>query len=189
MIFADVSFSTEGLAIIAGLLACLTGAVTVLHRALIAAKDAQIAAKASQNASLNEMASEAITNLEIAAAKHLAASGKVPPLPLVPVVPEHNSPTTEKQRIDAERETLRARLTAAALQLDLPARRAAPMEDDDLATDTDRILGKLDDIKKTQNEDKARELLKQIAPVPQEVKIIDTAKPIQVEIQEKGDKP
>jgi len=78
------------------------------------------------NASLKEIATEAVTNLELARDVKLQAEGRSKPAPVAPVIPEHNSPTTRRQRQTAELQTLRARLVAATLGLDLPAREASP---------------------------------------------------------------
>lgn len=72
--------------------------------------------------SYKQMAVTAIANLEEAAVVAAAARGEQAVKPLVPVVPEHSSPTTAQQKATAEIQTWRARLTAATLVLRLPPR-------------------------------------------------------------------
>jgi hypothetical protein len=71
--------------------------------------------------SYKELAHEATKNLELAA----AASGSPLPAPVAPVIPEHSSPSSQRQRDTAELQTMRARLVAATLHLGLPPREAS----------------------------------------------------------------
>jgi hypothetical protein len=138
----DVTFSGGAIGIITLLLTALTGAVVALYRAgnvaqadrytsVIAAKDAAflavIAAKdqamqdmISQRNSYQKMATQSITGLELAANRLRQSRGEGPIEFVKPVVPEHNSPTTQAQIDTAELQTLRARAVAAALVLDVP---------------------------------------------------------------------
>lgn len=122
---ADVSFSTESMVVVGTLLAALTGAVSLLFRQLIATKDDALKAMTSQRDSYREMADEAIKNLEKAVNDGLKLSGRPPFAVVPPVVPEHSSPTTERQQDVADMQTMRARLVAATLALRLPAREAS----------------------------------------------------------------
>lgn len=123
---ADATFSTEAIVVASALLVGLSGAVVVIFKMLIAAKDEQLKDSESRAQSYKEMAEEAIKNLEAKVNELRSASGR-PNFPVVPdVVPEHNSPTSPKQQATADLQTLRARLVAATVQLGLPAREAAP---------------------------------------------------------------
>lgn len=74
----------------------------------------------SDRESFRQMADAAIANLEDAANEVRAARGE-PPLPVVaPVIPEHSSPTTERQQATAAVATMRSRLVAASLALGIP---------------------------------------------------------------------
>ena len=64
----------------------------------------------------------ALENLEHSINANRDNAGKPPFTPIAPVVPEHSSPVTPRQEEMAEQQTMRARLTAATLDLGLPAR-------------------------------------------------------------------
>lgn len=127
MLLADVAFSTESMVIIGGLVAALTSTIGVLFRLLLAAKDAQLKTAESHGQSYRQMALEAVANLEMAVNERRATVGKSGFTVIAPVVPEHSSPTTQLQEDTADIQTLRARLVAASLHLELPARESAPV--------------------------------------------------------------
>ena len=122
MVLADISFTTEGMVAIGALLSALVTAVVTLHRTLMASKDKHIEEMRDQRDSYKEIATEAVSAMEVGVNAKRAGRG-FGPTPHVPaVVPEHNSPTTRKQQDTADLQTMRARLTAATLELGLPAR-------------------------------------------------------------------
>jgi hypothetical protein len=71
--------------------------------------------------SYRQMANDAVSKLEIAAARDRATRGDAPYVPLAPVVPEHNSPVSPGQQEAADVQTMRARLVAASLDLGFAA--------------------------------------------------------------------
>lgn len=120
MVLADVSFTTEGILVIGGLLTFLAGAIGYIFRLLMQANDAlvKLAAEKSQTKSFKDMLEDAMLILET----RNAAKGIVAPKPLVAVVPQSNSPPTEEQKATAEIATAQARMTAIKLAMGLPAR-------------------------------------------------------------------
>ena len=169
MLFSDVVFSTESIVVVSALLTTLTGATVYIFKLLIKSKDDQIALKekeAEREATANrqlitmQMANQATTNLEIVAAQYLAALGRPVVEPIVPVVPKHTSPTTKVQREEAELQTMQARITAATLALDLPARKATAMESvEDAAFRIGMILTEEQKIKMIAADVKAKEVI------------------------------
>lgn len=125
MLFSDVTFSTEGIVLITGLLATLVGAVSVIFKLLIASKDAQIASAVSDRNSYKGMYDDAMVALEIGINSKRRAEGKPPIQMLPPVVPEHNSEPTAVQQTTAVIATDRARLTAMVADLGLVPRQVA----------------------------------------------------------------
>lgn len=116
-LFAEVNLSTEAaLGIVTAVVLALAAAVGQIFRMLMQTKNDQLEYERSQKKSYKEIAEEAVR----------MAESKVPPekraAPLAPVVGEHNSPQTQKQKEDAELMTLRARVTAATLASGLPPR-------------------------------------------------------------------
>ena len=69
---------------------------------------------------LEKITDSAVEGLEDLANAHLAKEGKEPFTPMAPVTPEHQSPITAGQEHDAFYRTLKARVVAARLLLDLP---------------------------------------------------------------------
>jgi len=124
-LLADISFSTEALAIIGGLGSGLVTAVIFLFKALMVAKEKQLADMTSSRESYKEMAAESIANIEVAVNRVRELNGEQKFKPLAPVVAEHRSPTGEVQKQQAELQTMRARLVAATLNLDIPPRPAS----------------------------------------------------------------
>jgi hypothetical protein len=101
--------------IVVAVLAALTPIISVLAAWL----KMKLNEMESQRNSYKEIGEEAVKSL----VSHAESNTKLPlVLPLVPVVPEHNSPTSVIQQETAHIQTLRASLTAANLALGLPAR-------------------------------------------------------------------
>lgn len=122
--FADVTFTTEGMVVIGGLLATLVGAIVYLDKQRMAAKDERLA----EMKSYKEIANEAVLALEAKVNEERAAKGQNLTKIIAPVVPEHSSPVTMQQQDTADLQTIRARITAASLELGLPPREAAAPE-------------------------------------------------------------
>lgn len=118
MLLADVTLSTEAVVVIGVLLSGLAAAVGTVFKLLMAAKDDLLK-------SYKDVAAEAVDNLEAAHKAYAQRHGKHVPEPLAAVIPEHSSPPKQKQIDTADLQTLRARLTAATLGLELPARQAS----------------------------------------------------------------
>lgn len=112
---ADVTFTTETLAVVGLLLAPLLSAIGVLFYKLVAAIQ-------EDRDNWKQMAGEAVGDLEKAARQHLRLTGRKPVKALAPVVPEHSSPATKSQKRAAELQTTRAHLVAAKLALGLEPR-------------------------------------------------------------------
>lgn len=135
----DVTFTGPGILIITGLMGALSAAVIALwklsntlqadkYAAVIAAKDAafltviatkdqaQIDLKADRD-NYRRMATQAILAMEAKVNSERERQGMPAFDPLAAVRPEHNSPPSEQQRQDAEFAEMRARVTAAALEL------------------------------------------------------------------------
>lgn len=116
----DVTFSGGALAIITALGTALVGCIGILFRALMASRDAAMKDMTSQRDSYQKIASQSIAALELVANRARKARGE-PAFQSIPdVVPDHNSPPTEKQVEQAKYHTLLARGTRAARLLDLP---------------------------------------------------------------------
>lgn len=114
-LLADVTFSTEGISIITGLLVTLAGAIGLLFRMLMA--------QVSQDRDTwKNLAQESVAIVDAVAAKHAAAKGSTPHKRLAATVPEHNSPITAQQREDAALNDSRAALVAARKELGIPPR-------------------------------------------------------------------
>jgi hypothetical protein len=128
MIYADVTFTDQGMIVIGGLVSALTGAVVFMFRQLNEANDQRLRDRTSERDSYKEIANEAMAALERRVNENLHTAGKQPFTAIAPVVPEHNSPVSEKQQQTADLQTLRARLTAATLALGMPARESGVPE-------------------------------------------------------------
>lgn len=114
----DVTFSTSGIVIITGLLGAIAAALTAVSKLLLAAKDEQIKELREQRDSFKKVADRAVSALESEAERRQIARGESPIPMIAPVVREHNSPPTERQRIAADFETLNARQVAAKLAIE-----------------------------------------------------------------------
>lgn len=140
----DVQFTSAGILVITAMLGALTATITLLFRMLMKSKDDHYAAVFSTMTARNEalqrerelayeelkknrdalhsMTVSAVTNFKEAARMYAAEKGIQVPKALAPVVPESNSPPTQKQSQDAYMATLGADLTASALVFNLSAR-------------------------------------------------------------------
>lgn len=132
-LFADVTFSTEGIVIIGGLLSALVGALIFIFKLLMQVQkekfELALSQKEDSRKSYKEIAEEAVA----AAEKRIGS--KVPPL--AAVVSEHHSPPTEEQKAAAELQTLRARVTAVTHAAGLPPRTSGePGEETEPAAET-----------------------------------------------------
>jgi hypothetical protein len=127
--FADVTFSTESMVVVGGLLAALVGAMGVLYRQMLVGQDKLLAAKdkefalamaekdrvaletESMKKSYGEIATEAVKSATETTNYYRMKYENKPPLPtVVPVVSESHSPSTSLQRETASIATLRARM-------------------------------------------------------------------------------
>lgn len=115
VLMGDVTFSTEGIAVITTLLMALGGTVIYLHKALVAQTSAE-------KETWKNIAVESAAILDAAAMKHAAAAGRPPRKRLALPVPEHNSAITQKQRDTAELTGARAALVASRKELGIPPR-------------------------------------------------------------------
>lgn len=114
---ADITFSTEAIAVIGVLLGGLCSAVVVVFKLLMRAKDHQLLDLIAQRKSYKEIAADSVRALEQVANRIRGEQG-MPPLTIIaPVVPEHSSPVSEMQKEVAELQTLRARCVAATLSI------------------------------------------------------------------------
>jgi hypothetical protein len=141
VLLGEISFTNEGAAVIGILMSALAGAIGILwkkndaghERELTDVKlqrDKELADMKAQRDSYKEIGHEAVTNLGLVRALHPEAIVPTMIPRLVPVIPEHNSPTTQVQRDAAELQTMRAQLVAETLRLGLPARKEAPMAEE-----------------------------------------------------------
>lgn len=139
---SDIRFTQNGLLVIGSIVTALAGAIGLLFKTLMKAKDDQnaqiIEAMKVQSEQLlkdkeilyadlkrerdsfRSMTVSAVANLEIVANLIRRERGLAPLEKVAPVVPESNSPPTAQQIIAAEIATLRARIVAACLAVDFP---------------------------------------------------------------------
>jgi len=85
--------------------------------------------------SQQEISLQAVTLLEDKVNTKLVAAGKKPFIPIANVIAERHSPVTKEAQETADITSLRARLTAAALALDIPPREPGVPETDDQRTE------------------------------------------------------
>lgn len=127
-LFADVTFSTEGIVVITGLLGALAAAIGVLWRQVMRAKDEKAEI-------FKSLAEEAVASVESAGNTERKRKGLPARKRKADVVPESNSPPTEEQKETADAATLRARLVAARKDLGIKPRKAgddpSDVEDDE----------------------------------------------------------
>ncbi len=120
----DVHFGTGEIAVITTLLGAVVAALTAIFRLLMAAKDAQIADLVARLKNSDSVGGDAVRMMQIAMEQKRAAEGMPSIKPLAPVIPEHQSPVTEAEEATARQATRRAEVTAAALELGVPGRKA-----------------------------------------------------------------
>lgn len=158
-----INMGAEEIAVVGVLLAALVTPLGIVFRLLLDSKERQLADKDKQleieradKLIYKEMAAEGAIIAETAVNQNLIARGKRKIKLMAAVVPEHNSPVTEEQRAAAEMQTTRARLTAAALALNLSARtensgpgpEAAVEESRPVHAIIDDVVGKAEEIKR-----------------------------------------
>lgn len=141
MILADITISTEAMVVVGGVVAAMASALTYLFTMVTGNRSAElanqrdmyerrIAAVESDKKSWMEMTQELGINIEKAVNRKRAIEG-MPPFKIIePIVPEHSSPVTTQQQNTADIGTMRARLVAAAEELNLPPRPTPPPADD-----------------------------------------------------------
>lgn len=113
-----VTFSPAGLGVIGALLLALAGAIKFLFAAYAASRDAREAELREQRDSFRKGWEKSLATLEGEAERLQVARGQVPsPIP-APVKAEHNSPSSERQLVAAEFQTLNARHVAATLAVE-----------------------------------------------------------------------
>lgn len=143
---ADVSFSTEALAVIAALLGAMATTVAFLYRNLDSnwRTQAEKAEKAfadekietekrlkaleEERDSWRQISVESVLDLQKVANRARMQTGRHPFTPMEPVVPEHNSPATDEQKATADLATVRAALVAVTKDLGLETRLEKEME-------------------------------------------------------------
>lgn len=118
----DVVLSAPALVVIGALLTAMSGAIGFLFRTLMSVKDSQLETMKSERDSYKEIADDAVGTLEAKVNLDRQAKDEPPFKVVVPVVPEHNSPVTQKQKDAAHLATLRARFTAVTKALGFPPR-------------------------------------------------------------------
>lgn len=139
LIFADVTFSTEGIVVISGLLVALSGALVFMFKLYQRVMDERAAVLENRCKSYESIGIEAVRALEMKVRRDMIKDGKTPLAPVVAVVGEHNSEMTPNQRATADLATLRARVTAAKLAAGLPARTAEGNGDDENAISPEQL--------------------------------------------------
>ena len=118
----DVHFGTAELAVVTALLGAVATALTVIFKLLMAAKDQALIDCKAERDNYKSVAIDANRVLQVSLEKLRASEGTAPVHPLAPVKPEHQSPVTPREATTADQATLRAAVTAAALELGVPGR-------------------------------------------------------------------
>lgn len=116
IVFAEITLSTEEIALIAGLLGTVAGATAWGVKGWLASL-------AADRDTWKSIALENIDDLELVANRVRKSKGKPSIRTLVAVVPESSSPPTEQQVETADIATVRARQALLRKDLDLPAQR------------------------------------------------------------------
>lgn len=116
---ADITVNTETMVVVSAVVGALATAIVFLFGLVISGLRSQLADANADTASWMQMAKEAMGNLEIASAKIRSLTGAPQPPALIAVVPEQSSPPTKQQESTADIATMRARLVAANLNLEL----------------------------------------------------------------------
>lgn len=109
-IIADVTFSTEGMVVITGLIGSLAGVVGYLFRLLYAGMMAD-------RDSWRQMYFKAMEFTELLATQNRALAGRPAPPQIAAVVPEQSSPPTRQQIQTADIATERAKLAAVEKEI------------------------------------------------------------------------
>lgn len=160
----DIQISQGALLIIGTIVASLVGAISLLFKSLISAKDAQNKQTLDtmtltndrllkekdqfydelkkERDALRAMTLTAIADLEMAANVERRKRGLDPLEKVPPVAPQHNSEPTREQIVAAEIATLRIRLTTATLALGLPVRTLASILPANLSADVEKLIEK-----------------------------------------------
>ncbi len=120
VVFSDVSFTGESIVVVTALVVALVGAIGMLFKLLMAAKDQQLKDMTNQRNSYRDIATEAVAILDAVAARESIRTGTERLPGIAPVLPEHSSPSSILQRDVASLQTLRARLVALHLELGMP---------------------------------------------------------------------
>jgi hypothetical protein len=124
----DVHFGTGEIAVITTLLGAVVAALSIIFKLLMAAKDAALVDCKAERDNYRSVANDAVRIMQAAMAKQREAQGEPPIKVIAPVLPEHQSPVTPAEQETAHQATLRAAVTAAALELGVPARSRKPDE-------------------------------------------------------------
>lgn len=137
MLIADVTFTTEGVVVITALLVAVSGALVYIYRKSESDRDREYARLlADKEREYNRMiaenekdkrelentkkayggiAQEAVKAYKDTVNNQRTKDGQPPVQIVAPVITESNSPSTAKQREDAEISTLRAQMAAVKL--------------------------------------------------------------------------
>jgi len=113
-----LAFTTEEVVGLSAVIGGLGGAIGIIFRLLMAAKDEQIKEMREQRDSFHKAAERAVATLEGEAERRQVQRGEVPIPKIAPQISEHNSPASERQKNAAIFGTLNARLVAAQLALE-----------------------------------------------------------------------
>lgn len=124
--FAEVSDAVQITNAILSFLSVLLAPLVALLLARLKTKDAEIKDEKAKSQDLASVATDAVRVMQVAVDKKREAEGLPPVKPVADVKPEHHSPVTEAQQATADQATLRAAVTAAALELGVPARENPP---------------------------------------------------------------
>ncbi len=122
----EIHFGGSELTVVGALLTGVIGALVAIFKLLMAAKDQQIADIKTSADNFKSVAADAVRMMQEEQARRRRAEGKPHVDPLAPVEPEHQSPVTEAEEATAHLATLRAAVTAAALELGVPPRSSPP---------------------------------------------------------------
>lgn len=111
------------------------GVIAFLFRMIVTDKNKQIDALTARNTQLEntkqsyeDMAIEGVKSARATANYYLQKEGKPPIIPLVPVISESHSPSTEEQREAARIATLRAEMAQVKVVMGQPPREEPPKQ-------------------------------------------------------------
>lgn len=128
--FAELSDAVQITNAVLSFLSVILAPVVAYLVGKLRAKDAEIEeqrAKAKDSASV---AADAVRVMQVAVDRKREAEGLPAVKPMADVKPEHQSPVTEAQAATAQQATLRAAVTAAALELGVAGRAKPPAPTD-----------------------------------------------------------